>query len=671
MKRLLSLTLGSLLMGSAVAQVEPKLKPDLSNVVNFSRSNKAYQLTPKHLAALQKNQFFISPTDSEQLYHVYGVNDYENFPSLVTTDNVLQLYHVVFDSTLRHLEERHLFRELRKIDDLMLKQAKVRYRKVTGTNLSAAALNNIAYFGVVDRLLGGNSALPADAAVKVAKEVALIQGARGPGDSAIFPYGIDYSQFIVRGHYSRSPSLGRYFKALMWFGLVPLSLEKKSPSGRVPNIEVTRQAALMVQDLYDSGAITAWNRIYSVTSMYVGNSNDMTPEQWRAAAKPVLGWPQSFDKLKSAAGVGELVAAIKKASHPQIVNKAHNSTGVGDVQFRFMGQRAIPDSVVFNRLTGDKREWPSPLDVAIAFGSKRAAEIVDASPANYNPKAWNGYKEERGKIVSEISRWTSGQWNSNLYNGCLDLIHLNLGVPDPRAPKFMQSAAWADKSISSSLAFWAEVRHDTILYGMQTSAEMGDGDDQPYVRGYVEPNVPLYSRLISLLRQTQEGLSGFRYLNDEEIKQFHDFRELLGFLVSVSRRELAGGKISKEEHGRIRRIEGDLSTITERIQLTGESYNTLSEDDLDMALVADVHTVRGQALTVASGHSDDLMAIVPIEGKLYLARGSVLSFYEFKVPISERMTDHVWKQRLKENKAPPRPTWISSYFVNKSSRGKE
>ena len=34
-----------------------------------------------------------------------------------------------------------------------------------------------------------------------------------------FPYDLDYSQFTIRGHYTRTEDFGRYFKAMMWYGL--------------------------------------------------------------------------------------------------------------------------------------------------------------------------------------------------------------------------------------------------------------------------------------------------------------------------------------------------------------------------------------------------------------------------------------------------------------------
>lgn len=660
------------LVGLAHAQAGPQLQSNFANVANFKDAKKLLKLTPAHLASLRKSMFVVTPGGDWQLYQTYGRNDYNNFPSLITTDTVLQLYHVVFDSTLRHVEEHHLYPDELRLAALMLKQSTKRFRMLTRSGLAKPALLNMAYFGVAYRLLGGSEPLEPEARALVARELASIQAHKGLSASTIFPYDIDYSQFIVRGHYSRSEALARYFRSMMWFGLVPISLERRDRDRLVLLPDQVRQAALMVQDLYDSGALPAWQKIYSVSSLYAGESNDLTPMQWRHSATPIVGWPQNLNALCDDGKLRELFAALRKISQPAIVSKVRDMPSAGDVQLRFMGQRAVPDTIAFNRVVDPvHRPWPSSLDIAAMFGSARAAKILDANPAKYNPLDWAGYLPARTEFAQTVRAWPALQWHKNLYMGCLDLIHLNLEHPTPKEPKFMGSPAWADKSISSSLAFWAELRHDTILYGLQETAEQGDGEEPPFVKGYVEPNVPLYQRLLNLLQQTRSGLSSYGYLGPGEAEQFNTFRDTVEFFVSVSKRELNGGKLTKEEHWRLRKIEGDLAQVNQQIQLIGEAYQQLSSDDEDMAEVADVHTSLQKALEVATGHSDDLLAIVPIEGKLYLARGSVLSFYEFAMPVSKRLSDHEWKQMVQTGKSPPRPSWIDTYFVGKSSREKE
>jgi hypothetical protein len=76
--------------------------------VNVDNVLNPYQLTtfdPRLKSALGKNGFTIVPGKKIQLFHVYEKNDYSDFPSFVTTDLYLQLYHFYFDNVLRSIEE--------------------------------------------------------------------------------------------------------------------------------------------------------------------------------------------------------------------------------------------------------------------------------------------------------------------------------------------------------------------------------------------------------------------------------------------------------------------------------------------------------------------------------------------------------------------------------------
>ena len=46
---------------------------------------------------------------------------------------------------------------------------------------------------------------------------------------------------------------------------------------------------------------------------------------------------------------------------------------------------------------------------------------------------------------------------------------------------------------------------------------------------------------------------------------------------------------------------------------------------------------------------------------VYLAAGPELSYYEFKHPMSDRLTDEAWREMLKTN-PPERPPWVYSYL---------
>jgi hypothetical protein len=51
------------------------------------------------------------------------------------------------------------------------------------------------------------------------------------------------------------------------------------------------------------------------------------------------------------------------------------------------------------------------------------------------------------------------------------------------------------------------------------------------------------------------------------------------------------------------------------------------------------------------------------DGRIIIGAGPVLSYYEFKQPISERLTDEQWREMLEQGDEPDRPAWIGSFLA--------
>jgi hypothetical protein len=298
------------------------------------------------------------------------------------------------------------------------------------------------------------------------------------------------------------------------------------------------------------------------------------------------------------------------------------------------------------------------------LGSSRAVAILDASPQIYNANKWAGYPTEREKLAAEFAQVKPEQWTSNLYWSWLRALQALL-EPAPRGfPSFMRSSAWQDKSLHTALASWAELRHDTILYGKQSAAECGEGEEQPFVRGYVEPNVLFYDRLLALTRQSREGLSRRKLLSDPLKDRFEQFEDLLTFLGRVSDKELRSQKLNEEEYTEIRYLGGKLEKLTLSVISGSPNYwELVSQADRDIAVVADVHTAIPKVLEEGVGHPYEILAIVPVEGKLSLVRGAVFSYYEFTHPQADRLTDETWQALLKADRAPEPPPWVKTFLV--------
>ena len=87
-----------------------------------------------------------------------------------------------------------------------------------------------------------------------------------------------------------------------------------------------------------------------------------------------------------------------------------------------------------------------------------------------------------------------------------------------------------------------------------------------------------------------------------------------------------------------------------------------NDEDRSMATVADVHTDPNTktALEEGVGSPLSILALVPFEGKTYIAEGGMFSYYEFAKPMSERMTDAQW-QGMKDR--PAMPEWTGSFVA--------
>lgn len=640
---------------------------DFSDVANRKEFFSKVTLTAQHRAALAKNQFFTSPTTLMDIHSAYGTNDYLALPSLLTADNVLQIYHIFFDSTLRTIEETRCIKDLEVLTEAMVKASTKEYQDCKGTKLESAATKNLAYFAVARTLLGKSVSLPTSIETLKDAEVRQVGDHKGFLDSKIFPYKLDYSQFIVRGHYTKSNELRRYFLSMMWLGLVPVAVAKRDRNVVTPLPEQIRMASLMAMNLKDSGAEAQWNKIYDFTSLYAGLSNRLTPKEWRAILAKTYPRGNARAGLADDSTLATLAKNAIAARPPAYQTMVNEATVASDVQMRFMGQRALPDGYMAAQIIEpEMRPFPNPLDFMAILGSNRAGNILDANPKIVNPKGWQPYKSRRERTKNYFASLREADWSRDLYWSWLDSLRKATTPMTSASPSVFQSSAWQDRRLNSALASWAELRHDTILYGEQVVAEMGDGDEpQPVLRGYIEPDVALYIRLSKMIGQLKSGLQKHDYLIDGYAEEFQTFDELLDFFITVSKKELAGQKLSREAHDRIRKIEGVLGYLNTKIQLTGTKYTMLTENDLDMALVADVHTANQMALTVAVGRADEVVAIVPIEGKKYFTRGTVFSYHEWLQPISARMTDEEWKKILKNGGTRPRPFWTNSFFVNK------
>ena len=76
-------------------------------------------------------------------------------------------------------------------------------------------------------------------------------------------------------------------------------------------------------------------------------------------------------------------------------------------------------------------------------------------------------------------------------------------------------------------------------------------------------------------------------------------------------------------------------------------------------------TISQQALEEATGYPLILYAAVEVDGTLQLFAGASYAYYEFTVPLAERLTDEEWIGMLDSGQAPSRPAWTDEWIVER------
>ena len=664
----------------------PDYTPDLAKVLGWDLIS---DLSTAQGIALEKNGFVVVPAKHQQFHDLYYKARRASTPIFVTTDALLHSFHVLYAESLRLVETEHLSDDLRALTHAMLLTTAAQHDTADGI-VSDSALQNLAFFSVALKLLSPETDSPEIVFESVEAELALIDAHAGVANSPIFGYLEDYSQYVPRGHYTTSEDLQRYFRTMMWYGRMPFHLESKIEGAAERE---TRSALLMVNGLHSTKhgrgtALDVWNRIFDVTEFFVGTSDDLMVEDYAELAHDVYGRLPSTRALADDALLDTFIKEAKELRKPAILSSPL-SPGEDRVDathgFRFMGQRYVPDSDVFQQLVyssvegtyrGEsepftafrgKRQFPRALDIPAALGSDRAQRILeDDGDTDYD-----GYDERMEAAQHQLSSLDESTWVSNLYWGWLNGLMPLLDVPGEGFPYFMRTEAWVDKSINTWLGSWTELRHDTLLYTKPTYGEPLSRSPEPY--GYVEPNPWAYARMAALSTQMRSGLSSRGLLRDSTNERLQVLISLLLDLKSLSEKELRGEPLTDAEFRRLRFIDKDLKFISE---VEGgfdpeTDWPAYGATDDGIAVVADVHTVPGAMQVLEEGVGDvfEVYVILPImreppapEGleEQIVVFGGVLSYYEFKQPMADRLTDETWRAM---DPRPPLPEWTSSFII--------
>jgi hypothetical protein len=679
---------------------------------------KAHKLTDRDIELLKQNRFVITGQPFKQVFTPYL---YSDVPMFVTTDSLLNGFHVLFEESIYRLEQAQARKLSGILSELSKKLGPASKEFKDDPTLIEAARKRAAIFLGTARLLLDDRALPEDADLRatVQEEVQRVVAAKGISKPAWLGrpdpgfLAIDYGRFQPRGFYTKSPVMQRYFRAVSWLQTIPF---------RVTNDEELAALFLLGRAYRndDGKEPPEGAAFWKAFQAFLGTADD-----WDLSS--VYDPPREITKER----LKEVRKGFRdRAGRAPLVNDLlrFDPAGPGgkpEIAFRFLSAYRLPDQALFQRTIKPElaqRDYPTGLEVCAILGS---------------PFARARLGKDQPKVLEAIDKLEPLFRDSSLYTKYLRCLGMLLERTEPDAPAFLRSEAWKSKTCQTALAGWSQMRHTWILQGKQGAHFLSESRRDP---GYLEPVPEFYGSFARLVKETQTVLrdaGAFRMADAKElaedvgkaIKLMDRISEGKARLSSLSDDEksllaqfvppfdvFAGAPAASKEQltefqqmlayyqlmGKDLPYEGfdldiadrweRLSAICLRLELLAhkqlrqvafnEDENTFLRDygkklagimfyggnsyfhpRDDAPRIADVFSnpVAGKHLLVGIGRARHLWVLYPTKGGDVLCRGAVLPYYEFAHP--QRLTDAGWKSLLDSPQRPQMPEWIQPVTV--------
>lgn len=502
-----------------------------------------YPLLPSERAQLQKNGFVVA----ERLtYSTYGWAYHELYqsqlPLYVSVDAILHAIYASNDKLLALVESERLAPLLQGV--LQALHCGLADQAVSWPPEQARDAD--LYLTVARSLLAAapvSSVLGSDAEAQAL--LAAIAKHEGLAELELFGRrrAIDLGAYQPRGHYDGK--LAPYFLAVMWLSRLELNLLSRGCRSSQPGLqrdpsETPREAALALGllDLAErTGAQSAIALFDRAFSLFAGKREDVSFADLAALRKRagIAGPPSLQDTAKLRAAIGSEFRRSARL-HPM-------PPGVKDAELpviaTLLGPRVVPDTSAIHLLVNDavpNRHLLHAGDIAYVLGHDRGQSYLRADLAAF-PSLPSALAAARTRLLGSLG-------GPDLYSVWLGAL-TKLATPTTGVvPSFMAGEAFADLRINSTLAGFAQLRHNNVLLAGQ---EIGAaGCEIP--DGYVDPVPAVYD---ALLEYSRRGAAVMATLDPSDAlgtrAYFDRLSRTLRGLAAIVADELAGRALSPEQ----------------------------------------------------------------------------------------------------------------------------
>jgi hypothetical protein len=471
--------------------------PSPNEGYTWQAAAKAFGLNPEEIERLGRDKLLIEERQYKQSFEIYIK---PSQPLFITSDSLLNGFHVLFEDSFRELALRQA-PDLRRHLEEILSQTRANLKKSSFPigDLTPGWRHAQLVLGPALNLLGTpQDFFDAEVRDEIRSQVAKIREAEaielpswlGPPVPTLLT--LDYRRCKPVGFYSDSSVLADYFRAVRWLQMIPFRADRDDELAAIAMLGYGYDRTLS-RDKW------AFFRNYSII---LGPPNAKgLPEAGTEVGllfqnHPARNWDASLRStrrllLGSTTSIEEFKRLVDDDRLPPQAGQL-----LPEIQYRILPGLRLPDSMLFQQIANAQLE-PEGLAVAAMLGSSFARSrltclslgqfdaALAASAAAQPPK--DEYQPPRA-----------------LYDDYLDVLRSLFATPPHDAPAFVDGIAWQAKSCQTALSGWAQMRH---TFTLQASISRSYGGLTAKPPGFVEPNPAFFERLNDLAERTQDQLA--------------------------------------------------------------------------------------------------------------------------------------------------------------------
>jgi hypothetical protein len=648
--------------------------------------NSRLGLNPAEEQVLAQNGFVISSRQQFPTFTYGYVSIYsDDLPLYISADSILYAVHRSYDALLEQIETTSLRPALKTLLAGMREALAGGTVKALG---GETAKDLDLYLAVASGLLDPAAAQPVAGASSSDIKAILDKATAADGSQGLTLFGVDrtedFSQFKPRGHYTDSPELTSYFKAMMWLGRTDFRLLETQPEGTQLFRRRQFDGALGLATLVTSPLAPQLETIERTVAAFVGENDAMRAGDFPALlARLGVASPQAtvaLDDAVIAAAIVEGDFGAQRISSHIMVNGLGKGTLPLSRSFLLLGQRYVVDSHVFSNLVYDRvqqgaqnRMMPDPLDVAFTvFANNHAATLLAPQLEQYH------YAPDLAAMRVLVDDHGDAFWGGNLYNEWLGAVRaLSRTGAEASAPlPIARTEAWGRRTLNAQLASWAELRHDTILYAKQSYGAAA-GCEFPDV--LVEPSPAFFARLKAYAAKGSEVMAalggGAPAYGQSASSYFAHLGEVAGMLEEMARMQEQGTPFT----------DAQMAFVNQAVKLTlgcagpagangwyADLFYGSSPIDFSPT-IADVHTQPtdeagnevGRVLHVGTGNARLMVLTANTCTGVRAYAGLVSSYFEEVTEDWKRLDDPSWEKRFSAGGTPPADVpWLSGLIAH-------